>query len=276
MTGKTRVTEMYDRHPISAAQVLAKVTDLRGTLDGVTPPDLFDHDQDHYGGLAANVAIAVRAQLKPDQKVADFCAGLGGPARYLAHSINVHVTGIELNENRVAGAEELTSLVGLDGLVQVQQGDVTATGLDDAAFDAVVSQEAFLHVSDKGAAIEEAWRILKPGGRLVFTDWVLHELLDAEDADILWQGLAAQTLKSLHDYEVLLTRAGFAVESTEDLTQDWAHILEARFRMYQTLHAETSKAGLPEGEDMFYRAYVRLVDLVQAGRLGGGRFAARK
>ena len=68
MTGKTRVTEMYDRHPISAAQVLAKVTDLRGTLDGVTPPDLFDHDQDHYGGLAANDAIAERAQLAPGGK----------------------------------------------------------------------------------------------------------------------------------------------------------------------------------------------------------------
>ena len=49
-----------------------------------------------------------------------------------------------------------------------------------------------------------------------------------------------------------------------------------RFRMYQALRAETSQAGLPDGEDMFYRAYVRLVDLVQAGRLGGGRFAARK
>lgn len=276
MTGKTRVTEMYDRHPISAAQVLAKVTDLRGTLDGVTPPDLFDHDQDHYGGLAANDAIAERAKLAPGWKVADFCAGLGGPARYLAHTYAAHVTGIELNANRVAGAEELTRLVGLDGLVQVQQGDVTATGLDGDAFDAVVSQEALLHVPDKAAAIQEALRILKPGGRLVFTDWVLHGPLDAADADILWQGLAAQTLKSISQYKDLLTGAGFAVESAEDLTQDWAHILEMRFRMYQALRAEASQAGLPDGEDMFYRAYVRLVDLVQAGRLGGGRFAARK
>lgn len=276
MTADTRVTLMYDRHPISAAQVLAKVMEQRGNLDGAVPTDLFDHDQDHYGGLAANDAIAERAQLKPGWKVADFCAGLGGPARYLAHRFNVHVTGIELNANRATGATDLTGLVRLDGLVEVRQGDVTASGLEAASFDAVVSQEAFLHVPDKAAAIGEAWRILKPGGRFVFTDWVLHGVLDAADADILWQGLAAQTLKSIPEYEALLTGAGFTVEGAEDLTRDWAHILEARFSMYQALRAETSKAGLPEGEDAFYRAYVRLVELVQAGRLGGGRFTARK
>ena len=46
--------------------------------------------------------------------------------------------------------------------------------------------------------------------------------------------------------------------------------------MYRALREETTGAGLPAGEDAFYRAYARLVDLVKAGVIGGGRFAARR
>ena len=271
-----RVVEMYDRHPISGAQIIAKLQDLRGTLDGIRPEELYDHDQDHYGGLDANRAIARLAGLEPGMRVADFCAGLGGPARFLAREYGVHVTGVELNQARVAGARELTGLVGLEDHVEVIEGNVLAVPLPADAFDAVVSQEAMLHVPDKAAALGEAWRILKPAGRLVFTDWVAHRPLENEDTEILWQGLAAQTLQSIPGYETLIAQAGFETQSSEDLTGEWAGILERRFEMYRALREETAGAGLPGGEDAFYRAYVRLVDLVKAGVLGGGRFAARK
>ena len=270
------VVEMYDRHPISGAQIIAKLQDLRGTLDGIRPEELYDHDQDHYGGLDANRAIARLAGLETGMRVADFCAGLGGPARFLAREYGVHVTGVELNQARVAGARELTGLVGLEDQVEVIEGNVLAVPFPANAFDAVVSQEAMLHVPDKAAALGEAWRILKPAGRLVFTDWVAHRSLENEDTEVLWQGLAAQTLQSIPGYETLIAQAGFETQSSEDLTGEWAGILERRFEMYRALREETASAGLPAGEDAFYRAYVRLVDLVKAGVLGGGRFAARK
>jgi len=271
-----RVVEMYDRHPISTAQIMAKLKALRGGLDGLDPSDLYDHDQDHYGGLDANRALARRAGLKPGMRVADFCAGLGGPARFFAREYGVHVTGVELNASRVAGACELTALVGLEDRVDVIEGNVLAVPLPDRTVDAVISQEALLHVPDKAGALGEAWRVLKPGGRLVFTDWIAHRPLDGADTDILWQGLAAQSLQSIPGYETLLSQAGFELEAGEDLTREWADILEGRFKMYRALREETSGAGLPAGEEAFYRAYVRLVDLVKSGALGGGRFTAGK
>ena len=48
------VIAFYTRHPISAKHILGKLEARRGTLDGLRPEDLWDHDQDHYGGLAVN------------------------------------------------------------------------------------------------------------------------------------------------------------------------------------------------------------------------------
>src|SRR5437868_5159885 len=201
MTSPIRTAiDFYDRHPISAQIILARLEAARGTLEGLQPEDLFAHDQDHYGGLAANDALALAAQIGLGSEVVDFCAGLGGPARYFGHRYGADVTGIELTPARVAGAAELTRLVGLSDRVRVIEGNVMDVPLRDAAMDAVVSQEALLHVPDKGRALAEAYRILKSGGRLAFTDWTPDAPLRAADADLLWRGMAAQSLQSVARY----------------------------------------------------------------------------
>jgi ubiquinone/menaquinone biosynthesis C-methylase UbiE len=277
MTDRERhVVDYYSRHPISSEHVLAKLQESRGHLNDLRPEELYPHDQDHYGGLDANDDLAELARMKAGVKVADFCAGLGGPARYWAHRYDVEVTGIELNPSRIQGAEELTRRVGLEDRVQVISGNVLDVPLADGSVDAVVSQEALLHVPDKLKALEEAFRILKPGGRLAFTDWVMHRPLSAEEAEDMWRGIAAQTLQSIDGYKASLVKAGFQVVSIEDLTDFWGTVLEERLAMYQKLRVETKRAGTPSGDEAFYQSYARLVAHVKARVLGGGRFTAEK
>jgi cyclopropane fatty-acyl-phospholipid synthase-like methyltransferase len=268
--------DFYDRHPISADIIRAKLGAARGHLDDVAPAELLPHDQDHYGGLAANDALAAAAQLKAGDRVADFCAGLGGPARYYAARYGVDVTGIELTPARVKGANELTRLVGLQDRVRVLEGDAMAVPLEDAGVDAVVSQEAFLHVPDKARVLREAHRILKSGGRLAFTDWIAHRPLSEADATLMWQGMAATGLVDIAAYRGLLAQCGFEVVSVEDLTADWAVILKERLAMYLTLRGEAEAARTASGHDAFYESYVRFVALVAEGSLGGARFAGVK
>jgi sarcosine/dimethylglycine N-methyltransferase len=268
--------DFYERHPISCEIILAKLEASRGHLDDLTPEDLFPHDQDHYGGLAANDALADRARIGKGTRVADFCAGLGGPARYLAHRYGADVTGIELTPARVKGAELLTRRVGLQDSVRVIEGNVMQVPLPDASIDAVVSQEALLHVPDKRRALSEACRILKGGGRIAFTDWVAHRPLSAADRELMWQGMAVTDLYTLPTYAELVREAGFTVSSVEDLTGEWGAILTQRLAMYRKLREETLAAGTPAGHDAFYESYVRFVDLVNAGQLGGGRFVGEK
>jgi ubiquinone/menaquinone biosynthesis C-methylase UbiE len=268
--------DYYERHPISAEIILAKLNASRGHLNDLAPEELFPHDQDHYGGLAANDALAERAGIGKGTRVVDFCSGLGGPSRYFAHRYGADVIGIELTPARVKGAQQLTRLVGLQNSVRVVEGNVMQVPLPDTSADAVISQEALLHVPDKDRALAEAYRILKPGGRIALTDWIAHRPLSDADRELMWQGMAVADLYGLQTYADLIRRAGFSVNSVDDLTADWGVILKQRLAMYRKLREEAQAAGTPAGHDAFYESYVRFVDLVNDAALGGGRFAGRK
>ena len=266
----------YDRHPISLDIILAKLRASRGHLDGLRPDDLFLHDQDHYGGLAATDELTRGAQIASGSRVADFCAGLGGTVRYLAHKYGAKVTGIELTPSRVSGAQELIKRVGLQDKARVIEGNVMSVPLADATMDAVISQEAFCHVPDPAKAISEAFRILRKGGKLAFTDWIANGQLSADDSQLMWEGMAIQPLRSIPDYRRLVEGAGFKVHSATDLTDEWGPILTERLAMYQRLREEARQAGTPMGHDAFHKSYIRFVELIQQRKMGGVRIVASK
>src|SRR5262245_36913369 len=157
------VIDFYDRHPIDEDHVLTSATRRRGTLAGLRAEDLFEFDQDHYGGLPAVEALARRASLAPGCRVLDVCAGLGGPARFVAQRLGCRVVALELNHRRAAGAARLTRRVGWTGLVAVVRGDAAALPLASGRFDACLSQEGLLHIEDKAAVLGECRRVLVPG-----------------------------------------------------------------------------------------------------------------
>ena len=266
----------YDRHPISREIILAKLRASRGHLDDLRPDELFPHDQDHYGGLTATDELAREAQIGNGSRVADFCAGLGGTVRYLAHKYGADVTGIELTPVRVSGAQELTRRVGLYGTARILEGNVMDVPLPDASIDAVVSQEAFCHVPDVKRAVAEAFRILRTDGRLAFTDWIANQPLTVADAQLMWEGMAIQPLRSIPEYRSLVESVGVRVISTKDLTEEWGPILKERLAMYQLLREEARQAGTPMGHDAFHKSYIRFVDLIQERKMGGVRMVATK
>jgi SAM-dependent methyltransferase len=267
-----RVIDFYDRHPISEQQVLDAVRRTRG-VGRLAADDLFAFDQDHYGGLAAVDALAQRAGIVASSRVLDICAGLGGPARFLASRRGCRVIGVELNAGRAVGMARLTHLVRLEDRVAVVRGDAVALPFASGRFDACVSQEALLHIADKAAVLAEARRVLAPGRRLAFTDWIAHATLGDGERRRLQQWMAAVTVQSLDGYRGLLGRAGFRAVECEDLSDEWRPILRERLRMYRSMRPELTARFGERGYREYDQLYTFFVELIEAGKLGGGRFS---
>lgn len=268
------VVDFYDRHPISEEQVLDALRRAGKDVRRLAPEDLYAWDQDHYGGVAAVEALARRAAIGTTSRVLDVCGGLGGPARVLAHRFGARVTVLDLNPGRSAGCVRLSRLVGLDQRVRAVRGDAQRLPFRAAAFTAVVSQEGLLHVPDKGQALTECRRVLPPGGRIAFSDWVATPRLADGERRRLAQWMAATAIESVDGYARRLGRAGFIGIEVEDLSREWIDILRQRRQMYRALRDQTvARLGRARYEE-YNQLYAFFVGLVESGRLGGARFSA--
>lgn len=160
--------------------------------------------------------------------------------------------------------------------MSVVRDDATALPFGGARFDACLSQEALLHIADKAAVLAEARRTLVPGGRLAFTDWIARPALGDGERERLWRWMAATALQTLDGYRALLGRAGFVAVEAEDCSDAWRHILRARLQVYRAMRDDTvGRLGRARYEE-YDRLYAFFVGLVEAGKLGGGRFSATR
>ena len=247
--GLPAVVDFYDRHPINEAQILAALGRRGKDLRALVPEDLYEWDQDHYGGLAAVDALARR--------------------------FGCHVAGLDLNRGRCAAGRRLTALVGLHRRVTMVNGDAQSLPFRTGSFTAVLSQEGLLHVPDKGAVLRECARVLVPGGRIAFSDWIATPRLEAGEGRRLEEWMAATTLQSIAGYRGLLARAGFTGVEVEDLSAEWTGILRQRVRMYRAMREDTVARHGRARYDEYNQLYEFFVGLVGAGKLGGARFSGR-
>lgn len=108
--------------------------------------------------------------LNPEFRALDLGAGYGPAARHLASQYGCRVTCLNISEEQNQENERRNRDRGLDALIEIIFGNFTAIPLEDASFDLVWSQDALFHSDSLDRVMEEAYRVLKPGGQLLFMD----------------------------------------------------------------------------------------------------------
>lgn len=109
--------------------------------------------------------------LRPNGHVLEVACGSGGPARYLAQQSDCRVCAIDSNEYAVATAAG-TSLAS-DGVTFMRADANDPLPFGDEEFDAVVCIDSMNHFPNRLGVLQEWHRVLRPGGRAVFTDPVV-------------------------------------------------------------------------------------------------------
>jgi ubiquinone/menaquinone biosynthesis C-methylase UbiE len=270
------VEHFYDFHPISAQQIFDAVAARGIAKEDITEEVLQLHDQDHYGGTQAVDRLMAQASFVPSDHLLDVCSGVGGPARYISWKSGCRVTGLDLTASRVAGAIALTEAASMNERVDFVQGNALEMPFADHSFTCVIGQEAFAHIPNKKQLISECARVLKPGGRMVFSDIMSHQKLSQDNADRLFEGMRFSEIATLENYASWLASVVFNIVQTTDLSSEWTRILVDRHAMYRSLETQTVSRLGREHFDRYDHAYEHFVGLYKSEVLSGALVHAYK
>ena len=108
--------------------------------------------------------------LSERTRILDLGAGYGGSARFLASTFGCSVACLNISQTQNAYNRQQNQVHGLTPKVEVIHGSFEDVPLPDDSVDVVWSQDAFLHSGDREKVVREVDRVLRPGGRLIFTD----------------------------------------------------------------------------------------------------------
>lgn len=167
-------------------------------------------------------AMAAKVNLTPESRVLDLGSGFGGAARYLAKTFGCHVTALNLSECQNARNREMCEQQGLADKVNVVDGSYEDIPEPDASFDVIWSQDAILHSARRARVIEEAGRVLKPGGQMVFTDPMMADDCPAGVLQPILDRIHLADLGSPSFYHDTAAKQGMQDLGYEDLTPHMA------------------------------------------------------
>jgi 2-polyprenyl-3-methyl-5-hydroxy-6-metoxy-1,4-benzoquinol methylase len=168
-------------------------------------------------------------ELSPGKSLLDVACGAGGPALRIANTTGCRVVGVDVHAQAVTTASLLATQRGLADRAEFRPIDATQPlPFGDASFDAITCIDAINHFPDRPRVIAEWARLLKPGGRLLFTDpiTVTGPLTNTE---VTVRSAAGFYLFVPRDYNgSVLAQCGLHLVVCEDVTSNVAKIAKAR------------------------------------------------
>lgn len=183
--------------------------------------------------------------LASSQHILEVASGSGGPAVFVVKETGCNLTGIDINENGIANAQKLADFNGLSDKMKFRIADASS-GLPfpDESFDAIISIDSINHLKSRDHVFNEFKRILKTGGKLLFTDAVVITGILTNEEIAGRSSLGFFLFVPNGENERLLTEAGFQEIITRDVTDN---IISTSKKWHEA--REKRKSRLLEFED---------------------------
>jgi SAM-dependent methyltransferase len=191
-------------------------------------------------------------KLCASSNVLEIGCGAGGCALQFAATIDCRVTGIDLNSHGIHAAKHSAEVQQLTGRARFLEHNAgTPLPFPDAAFDAVYANDALCHIPDRPALLRECRRVLKPGGRLLFSDALVVNGALTNEEIAARSSIGYYVFVPRGENERLIEEAGLACVETRDTTaqaaavsQRWREARERHRPALAKIEGETNFAGL--------------------------------
>lgn len=203
--------------------------------------------------------------LPKTARILDIGAGYGGSSRYLAKRFDCRVTALNLSERENDRNREANAHAGLAHLIDVVDGSFEAMPFEAATFDVIWSIDALLHSDKRNAVLAEAYRVLRPGGQLIFTDPMESGACTATQLAPVLARIHLDSMGSFASYGRAANALGFETLETRDLTP---HLIRHYTRIREELVANTAILEGKVSQPFIANALTGLDHWVRAGQAG--------
>jgi len=242
--------------------------------------ELLMGEQIHIGGMQSSLALARAAGITPGSQGVDLGCCTGAGMRFLIRCLDVgSMTGVDATPSVVDIGRARNRVAGVGDRIAFIVADACRTDMEDAAADFVWGEDAWCYVLDKEKLIQEAVRLVKPGGVIAFTDWIAGPVeMTSQEVRRFLQFMRFPNMANTEDYRALLKQYGATVFHAEDTgrfapTMDMYLRVVAEqlaFDVLRILDFNQEAVDVIAGEMAFMR------ELAHAGKLIQGMFVARK
>lgn len=215
--------------------------------------------------------------LGKDSYVLDLGAGYGGSMRYLARTFGCRCVALNLSEAENERDRQKNREQGLENLIEVVDDDFTNLHYQDATFDLVWSQDAFLHSGDRAKVIAEAARVLKPGGELLFTDPMQTDDADPATLQPVYDRIHLSSLGSPGFYRQQAAKLGLTEVAFEDHSHQLANHYGKVLAELERMEQQCREAGVSQAYiDRMKTGLGHWINNAKQGNLAWGIFHFHK
>lgn len=201
---------------------------------------IFGEDYLSTGGLETTKEIIPKLGLQRGQRVLDVGSGLGGHDFYMAQKYGVYIDAVDLSQNMMNMAvAKLANKKDIQDQINFRLADVTTTEFPANYYDAIYSRDALLHIKDKAKLFANFAKWLKPGGRVVFSDYIRGGRQPSSDEFKEYVKQRDYTLFTRDEYEKTIKEAGFVN----------VEVVDNGHKFVESLQRELAK--LRDGRDEF-------------------------
>jgi cyclopropane fatty-acyl-phospholipid synthase-like methyltransferase len=231
-------------------------------------------------------ALAAQLGLNKEMSIGFIGVGLGGAARALVDETEVWITGYEANATMAAFGIEQCAIAGKAKKVEISVADYETIALPPRKFNDIISKETFYLVRDKARLVKQVAAAIKPGGTLLFTDYVTPGApLSPEERDKFFIRDLGEALPiaPLH-YAQLMSEAGFDLRVDEDISHNFgAYVTNGWANLRRMLDQLAEHEPNAAERALFMRIVAEeaalwgnRLEAFRAGRLAVHRFVALK